>query len=726
MKRASLVLTMTCACLTPAFAQEPGTEAGGSREIEEIVVTATKREENVRDIAGTVNAVPGELLEQQGSQEMADFLKLVPGVMQNSIGSSENKITIRGVGTETSSTFTNPTAGILIGNAPYTAGQNTVGVPDLSPFDLAGVEILKGPVGTLFGAAGLSGAIRYVPQKALLGEWQAKGFGQYTSIREGEPTYAGGVALNAPVWRDQLAVRFVALRRRVGGLYDDTHTGREDIDPLDLDMFRGMLEAELFERFHVTAMHLDQRMDQPDTGFADNVDGHLERRNVFAKQYRHADVRLTSFDLEYEFDGANLVSSTSRIENPSANFVDVARHQGIEALGLPLPLFLDQRVVGWHQEFRLVSANGESPWKWIIGLYFSEANGKAKTIGIPLTADVPIVPEINALEIDYDQDHSEHALFGEMTRTLFDRLDLTFGMRVYRNVVDGVVVSQGALISAECQCDRLVNDAKIEESGINPKGSIKYALTDETSVYATISRGFRFGGINLTGGATPDVPVTFKSDSLWNYEGGVRSEWLDGSLRADVTGYYVDWTDPQIQQFTDDSLFTYVDNVGGAKVKGAELALSWLPPLDGLNLSSAVAWNVAETTESFRSDADPAQTVPEGTRLPGSGEWQTATTAHYDRELLGVAVGGSVIHTYVSEGFNNLGHSRRILGFQTWDLQLRTALPEFLGAPKLAFTVSNLANERGVANALTVADASSTDVFYIRPRAFDLRLELLF
>ncbi|HKY91549.1 MAG TPA: TonB-dependent receptor plug domain-containing protein, partial [Nevskiaceae bacterium] len=215
----------------PASAPQDGAPA--QRGIEEIVVTATKREESVRDIPVSINATTGETLEKMGARDINDYIATVPGItLQESPNGDAGgrKLTVRGVGpSEFNGVSGNQTVGQFIGDIPMTDPYSNFVTPDLDPFDLQTVEILKGPQGTYFGASALNGAIRYVPTKPVLGEWGVRGFAEGLHIEDGATDGTYAAAVNVPIG-ETLAFRATGVLQNTPGYIDNLQRDDEDAD----------------------------------------------------------------------------------------------------------------------------------------------------------------------------------------------------------------------------------------------------------------------------------------------------------------------------------------------------------------------------------------------------------------------------------------------------------------------------------------------------------------
>lgn len=697
----------------------------------DLVVTSGKREEQVRDITGSVFALGGAALEQMNAREQDDFVKLAPGVSLFKGEPNQNRITIRGIAGDAG---TSQTTGILIGEVPFTDPFVADQTPDLSPFDLQTVEILKGPQGTLFGASGLGGALRYVVQPAKPGILETRGFVAYDGVAQGEtqPTY--GAVLNAPVFGDELALRFVGTQRQRPGVIDETLREEADIDRSRQDSYRALLRYAPGNGLDVQALHLAQDTTVEDQGFVDNLEGRLERSSTPLASPGISDFQLDALTLSYQLGWAELVSATGRVAKRFTTRTDSSRL-------VPATLVDGSaNVDGYTQEFRLVSPAGEGPWQWLVGAFFQRYTSVRRvdlqgetlgTLGVPVPR-VPFVPGTVGVSGDdtgliarYDLDATaqEQAAFLDVGRDLGEHWNLNAGLRAYRIESAGVASASGPLnvvLTGE-QLSR--NDAGIAESGLNPKLAVEYLPWAHLRLYALASRGFRFGGVSLIGDTpTDDVPGTYRSDHVWLYEGGVRSGWFGNTLLADASVYRIDWRDPQLTQLTDSGLLTYTDNAGGVQVQGADLALEYLMPLRGLALSLAAAYTDARTATPFTAAS--GTQVPEGARWPYTPEIQSSIAASYEVDLLGWNLRTALLHTHTGKAFSDIENTVPVFDYRTLDARLHLAGAGFLAAPEITLSVTNLLDERGVAGR-TDADGVRT-IYYERPRTTTLQVMLFF
>ncbi len=710
-------------------------------QIEEIVVTATKRAEPLREIPATISVLTGEDLEREGIQSIDQIVTMVPGVNLSDAGTGgePKRVTIRGV---SSGTNTNLSVGTLIGDIPFSDPFAPKVQLDPNPFDMATVEVLKGPQGTLFGGTGLNGMIRYVPEAPRLDEVQLKYYGQLTSYPgNGGSGWNYGAMLNAPFAGNQAAVRLVGFKRDSPGYVDDTKNGRSDINTTSQYGLRGILAWEPDDRWKFSLLGAIQRTEDDDIAYADNYDGRLEHGDSPRASPGKSGYDLANLSIERRFDWGDLISQTSYVEKRFEIFLEASR-----ALGGLLPLLAgasDNHSKGFTQELRAVSAPSDGPWKWLLGgfyydmqLYDCSEIGAAQ--GLPT---LPIPPLLNGLlatpcpgnaskmagMLDIGQlrgeiDLEERAVFGELTRELGERWEVTLGARAYRIRTGGTIFFSGLLYAAQNNLMAGQRSAESSEDGISPKASISFEPADNLRLYFTASRGFRFGGPQLAASSpTAQVPSSYKSDSLWNYELGLRSDWLDRSLRIDASAYMIDWKDPQVYQIVPASTTGFIDNVGGVRGEGVEVSVSYLPPFaEGLSLNVAASWARTETTEEFRDVSN--KDIPAGSPWPMSPRWQTSTTLAYTQPVASWQLGTSLRHNYLGQACNTISCTAQVFGYRTLDLNLFATPAEGSYWPQLSLTLANLTDERGRGNVTTNPLPARDTVTYVAPRTFVLRL----
>ena len=728
-----------------------------ARGIEEIVVTATKREESLRDIPASISAFNGADLENQGKLNLADYIQETPGVVANSATPGVLRISMRGISTDTKPLSPTPSpVGVFIGDTAFTDPYINSVTPDLSAFDIASVQILKGPQGTLFGGAALSGAIRYILQDPVQGEWQFRSFVQYNKVDEGGQAVTSGAIINVPILKDDnLALRVGYVRRNYPGVYDNTRTGKKDVDRGGGNQFRALLAWQPTDELKLKYTHMNQDYASDDaTIVANSPDGPRATGYILFAQPTHNSFKLDSLEGSYDFDSVRLVSLTSHLNKNIYDFADITSILvGPPAAGYPTALgvfeYFDDTSSAWSQELRLQST-GDGPFKWIAGAYFyayklhfqqlfdTFANQQVSGPGSALDSvlgglaglgdTVASTNQNTSVLYDYnDAKSQEHALFFDVSDTFWDRLDLSVGARFYSTFVAGGFIGYGVLARAANNGDNVDQRSRISERGISPKFSATYHFSDEISLYTSASRGFRFGGLqSIPASPSNGVPPTYKSDSVWNYETGLRTSWMENTLHADITGFYIQYKNPQVLQATQGTNLTYYNNVGSAISRGMESSIVWQPPVDGLRLSLQGGLTDAHTTEYFKSSS--GKDITPGTQMPGAAKSQYSGSVQYALPVGIVALGSSLSYTYVGKGFSDLDHSVPVNDYGAASAGLSISSPVLSMHPQLTLNVANIFNvtapiSGSIAKPLT--GVNTVNVYSLTPpRTISIRLSL--
>jgi outer membrane receptor protein involved in Fe transport len=726
-----------------APAAPPPRSDGPDTHLTEVVVTATKRSKALRDIPASIASIPGTELEHRNAQGVQDIVKLVPGVNYTSAGDSPPRVTMRGISADPATGFT---TGTLFGDVSFTDEYVPLVALDPNPFDLKSVDVMKGPQGSLFGASALNGAIRYVPEPVRYGVWKTRYFAQYTRLWGGgaAPTYGGVV--NVPLWGEDLALRLMGFERENPGYIDNLRTGEKDANRLNQAGARGILGWTPLEPMEVNFTYAWQNTHSADSSVADNGDGRLSTANRPRSSPNHTNYTLGNLAVRYDLDWAQLVSDSAYVHKSNHNFFD-ASSRLLPDGNLPLlAQVYDSHSDTWSQELRLVSPAGpKRSWQWVTGLYWSRQRAYDQTdlvVGdstLPLGTVVSVLNgllpglgglaadnQLNLLSTHPDVTVKELAWFGDLTRRL-GPVELSAGGRLYRTVSEGVAHQQGLLFdvtAVNANGRDIVGVA--DEKGFSPKLSALWHITGNVMAYAAASRGFRVGGVQ-PGITVPllspvQAPSAFKSDSIWNYESGFRTEWFQKTLRLDLTGYYERWKNPQTLQYDFSGLSTYLDNVGGVKSLGGEASLQVLLPIRGLMLSASGNYSDTVTTKPFTGADGSAVSI--GTRWPFAPYWQTATTLAYIVELGDWNLNGALTHVYLGKANNNLTQQYKVFGYQQWDVLCSLDNKAWQWLPELSLAANNLLDARGVVNKVfsTQPPQNYSDVTYIQPRSITLRL----
>lgn len=719
-----------------------------------VVVTATKRATSLEKIPASISALSGAEIAERGTQDLAQIVELTPGVNLTTPADNADRITIRGIASEVN---TNPTAGMFYGDISLQDAWVPHATLDPNPFDMADVEVLKGPQGTLFGASALNGAIRYVPQGPNMTTFGGKFYAQGSTVSEGGDGGSVGAVLNVPIIKDDLSLRLVFDDTAIPGWVDNLRTGQKASNRGAQNGERAILEWKPTDRFDATLTYNRQALgfkDYPDVG---NLNGQLSvddrpRASPLTEVYD-----LTSLRMNYDVGAFTIVSDTGYVHKQYNEFGE-GSNNAIPGASPPLAATVsNQHSDSYSQEFRLVSNDTPaSKWSWVVGAFASQQNivqdGEYQLGGpgqSPLATagllNTVLAPGIGSLWLALGQPDLEDGTanvtvkelsgFFNVTRKLGDGFDFTLGGRVYQTSSGGRIDTSGLELDYSGYVttgiptgNQLVN-ATVKDTGFNPSASLTWRPNNDFMLYTTVSKGYRIGGpqpavSGLFG--TQAAPSTFKTDTIWNYEVGLRSRMFDNTLQFDLTGFYEKWTDPQLYVFILGGFGgSYVDNVGGVNSEGVETSLQYHAPfLPGLTLKGSATYDDAYTTTNFSTSVG-GPGLAKGAAWPLSPKWQTAVTLSYDHSLENWAWGGYVTDAYLDRADYGVGQPTPVFGYSQVDAQIHFRAPELPLRPELAFTVANIADTRGISTAYSgqyYTGATWNEVTYIQPRTFTVRI----
>jgi iron complex outermembrane recepter protein len=700
--------------------------------LEEVIVTAHKREENLRNVAGSVTAITGRQMEQMGAQGFADYLTRTPGVQYNGAIPGWSSITIRGVSTTTSLDVGQSATGTYINDVPLTDPFLSAGIPDVDAFDVERVEVLRGPQGTLFGSATLGGAVNYIAARANLESFSGRVETSAASTSSASKLgYTGKAMVNLPLITDKLAVRLVGTHRNQPGYIDNLGVGRKNLNELTVSGGRMSLEWQATEQLRLSALSLYSKTQYDDAFTSRPLLGDLVRSTIIPEPYQ-SEAFINSIDAAMDFDFATLNVSYAHSSKDLTNNTDFTPNFGgiFRGRAPPLNFVAERNSDGRMLEARLTSPSGRK-LEWLFGVSRNEMEislpshssfaGAAALITqlgaqgafgtVPADFGARVAPNDQYLDFRLSVEGTETASFGEMTYHLGDFWRVTAGGRFFRTEVDNRTVQTGLLNFLSTRGYLTTSSGSQEEDKFTPKLSLAYQPNDDFMYYALYSEGFRFGGPN----AIPQVPQFpspsgFSSDSLKNYELGARAAFLERTLTLDATVYYIDWQDIQLGLIRGDNL-AYADNVGAARNVGVDLSTNWLIA-DRLELQLVGSYLDAE----MRDDVVATALNEKGARLPGASQWRSAASVRYswDNALTPALV---FTHRYVSEAPSNLAKTAYQGGYSVFDLRGTFEI----GGANLAAFVENIADKRGI----TVGEfgnATGPRAYYIKPRTVGLRV----
>ena len=725
---AGLQLLVGIAALASSVAQ-----AQEQFQLEEVIVTATKRSESARDVAGAVSALGRAQLESINATSFQDFATYMPGVSSLGLGVGQNQVVVRGVttGAQSSSTVALLVDEIPIGSSSAFA-QGAYAL-DYNAFDLQRIELLSGPQGTLYGASAMGGLLKYVTQSPDLGGFEERLQAELSSTRHSGANYAGRMALNAPLVRDQLGVRAVAFLEDSGGVIDDRGRGLRDVDSSRSAGGRLSVLSKLSDNAELRLSATYQDIERDGSSMVDRngvtgqpVQGEYEQ-SVLVPEPLEQSIELYSAVLNWDLGWSTLTSATGWQELELSTDADnTALYGALFGTGAAVPFNtpVANRTEKFTQEIRLASPSNRS-FEWLLGAFFADEDSRNQTQlrnaldpngnlgGVPLFKGV--IPT----------KYEEIAVFGTGTVYFTERFDVALGARYSQDRQQYRQLFQGVFSNPLDPFAVSDNSSSSEENVATYLVSPRYRLSDDVLLYARMASGYRPGGPNFVTVNSSGQPIgdpTFDNDSLWNYEIGAKTGFLDGRATLDASVYLIDWSD--IQLTVNRGGVNQLENGGEAQVKGIEISGQYMP-VSSLTLGGSASYTDARLTED-----SPQLGARDGQRLPLSPRFSSAMTADY-----AFAVGQG------AEG--RLGVSYRYLGERTAGFDGSAVRPQYdlddfsivdlrLGVRFSLFDVKlfveNVFDEIGEVSAITTArtvnPAAPARVAILQPRTIGLMVTM--
>lgn len=663
---ASVCAVTAACCAAPLSAQQASSSDG---VLQEITVTASRTEELASRVPVSIAAYTQEMLDGQGVRSASDLMQLTPGIDFSSGGFGfTSSISIRGIASSVGSA----TTGIYIDETPVQTRTLLFSASNVYPaiFDLERVEVLRGPQGTLFGAASEGGTVRFITPQPSLKEYSGYTRAELGSTAgSGDPSYEAGFAFGGPLIEDRLAFRASAYHRHDGGYIDrirfvDAATRDEDSNWLDTTAGRFALTWAPLDNLTITpSIMVQDSHNENDSVVWSNTSDIEARRYVSGNdQNSTTDEKFTlpALTMRWDLPSMSLFSNTSYFDKDSHTLFDYTLFDISYFVpgGDPTALFAIPEFYSnspqWNeqqtftQEMRLQSSDPDARLTWVVGAFYSRAKQRAlEHVNAPYFGEyfggVPLevifgAPAINGETVYIDEFRAldeEQALFGSVTFAITSKLKATAGVRVSRTSFEFTEAKDGPAAGGAS-----TSAGKQEESPVNPKVALSYQMNDDNLFYLSAARGYRVGGANApiptydacvqalsTLGMT-EAPLEYDSDSTWSYEVGSKNRLAGGRLQIDASVYYIEWKDiisaiPGLPGCP----FSFTSNLGSAESKGFDLQVQW-QALNALMLGASVGYNSAEYLETVLPTGATQPLVTQGHTL-GAVPWTLVGTAEY-------------------------------------------------------------------------------------------------
>ncbi|HEX3675879.1 MAG TPA: TonB-dependent receptor [Sphingomicrobium sp.] len=688
----------------------------------EIIITAQKRSERLLDVPQSVSVISGESLDEQHATRLSDYLTRIPSanVVESQAGNS--RIVLRGI----NAGGVGATVATYIDEAPFGSAtglaNGAILVPDIDPFDLARVEVLRGPQGTLYGANSLGGLVKFVTVGPETHGFGAAAEAGIEDVAHGDMGWWGRAAANVPL-SDDAAFRLTGFYRRDPGYIDDPNRGRDVnggktyggrfsalLKPTSRLRIRGSVLLENIRSDGTNAVDLDPITFEP-------VYGNLKHLRV-VNEPNDIDYRLYNTTIDYDFGPVALVSSTSLGTLDQKQVEDVSSVYGpllTGFFGTPLGAGLDQGMTQrrFTQEVRLAS-NHNDVLQWTIGgFYTHEKNRLTQNL---FGVDGITGARVSALDglaiIALPSRYSEYAGFANATWHIAPKFDLTAGGRWSHNKQSDTQDSSGLLVGGVSSFSGKSSDSVLTYS-VAPT----FKPNANTRIYARIAKGYRPGGPNAVSPLAPsDVPRQFGPDTATNYEVGLKTQTADHLLSLEVTGFLIDWKN--IQLLAQVAGFGVNANGGSARSKGIELTAG-MNPTRHLSLYA----NGSYVDSYLTSDTPAVVGGVSGDPLPYNPKWQSTIGAEYEHPMSATLTGHAGLSWHYTgvrySDFDPANGQRRLKAFGQVDAHAGVDIGRF----RVDAFARNITDARGIVNLGFFGDVNGdVAAAVIRPRSFGLSL----
>lgn len=661
------IVGLTLECVpTCAGAADATTD---SSALGEIIVTAQRRAEDVKEVPASISVLGGGALENGHIEGLEDISRAVPGLSFTAGGGPGlDYIEMRGV----SSTSGSATVGTYLDDVPITVTNLFNGAVEPRLFDLDRVEVLRGPQGTLYGSSSMGGAIRFISNQPDLNAFSGSLNSLVSGTRHGGVNYDEQGVLNVPLVAGMAAVRVGVDVGEDSGYIDNyslsdqlARTGTND-DKWTVLRLTGKIAAD--ETLTITPAFYGEWENTGDTSvFYPGVGLYEQQKEVgepsvdhlligsltIAKQWAWG--QLTSISSYFQQQFNRIQDGTYYNSEYLGSIIDGDPPDGIMSQGyqiglLPGPVYTWVKTSVITQEFRLASApSSDSGLSWIGGLFFSDYkvhrqfnayvddfNQTFQSIyGIP-PQDAPVFagstfPNNSVATDNTTEGEKQYAIFADVSYRIVPSVKATAGLR-YSYAPTFFDDFQGGYFSIGVP----PVTQRASFSATTPKFSLTYDATPGMTVYASAAQGYRIGGSetyvspglcakDLANLGLTSAPQNFNSDSLWSYETGLKGRFFDDTLSINLDAYFIQWSNIQQTVSLPICGYTITTNVGDAQSYGPELEINYKPIRDlTLGLST-------EYTHDALTKVTSSVGASVGDHILNVPEWMASIRLDYSR-----------------------------------------------------------------------------------------------
>jgi iron complex outermembrane recepter protein len=667
---AAVCLSLSCGMLAQtAIAQQSRSD---SLQLEEIIVTAEKRESTVQTTPISLTAVTGADIQDRGLADLDNLVQSVPGVSIRTSGPGMGEFEMRGIA---STGGNSPTVGFYYDDVSLTApSASNEGKIVISPalYDLNRVEVLRGPQGTLYGSGSMGGTIKVVPNAPNLNAFDASAEATFGDTDHGGFDHAENAMVNLPFGGGLAAVRIVGSYAHDAGWVDRVVVAPGEFPAPNGSVRGNVLAAPIATDYHnvndverttvrvsalikpieglsITPSFFYQKLSAGGLPYIDSTpgtDAHYQPFDV-SENYRD-EFKLGALTVKYTTPVLELSSTTSYWTRNEPLTQDTSESW---STGLGLTGFTPaQGGLGpayaleynpTHQtteELRVASVGDANP-KWLVGYYYEDFHS-AWNIVFPSANGAALYGSNNLFSYFSPMPIYQQSVFGEVTYNVTEPFAITLGLRRYHYNAPVSIDQFGSLTAT------VVTSTAEKDQGVTPKVSLSYDVTKDFMLYATAAKGFRPGGgtgpVPTSGALTCEAqlqqeygstsfvpgPISFKSDNVWSYELGEKLRLADNRVTINASAYFEKWNNVQQTNALSSCGYVYTANAGNAHVRGAELEVQAIVVRD-LTVSANASYSHAALVSTALIDAgfDP------GTPIQQVPHWTSSASIAYRHTL---------------------------------------------------------------------------------------------
>ena len=632
--------------------------------LQRVVVTATLREQALTDVPFSIAAPSAEQLRQRGAETIEDVAANVAGFSVQNLGPGQSQVAIRGASSgqvARDQPGVKEEVGAYLDDSPISLSLFT---PDLDLFDLSRIEVLRGPQGTLFGAGSLAGTVRYITNQPELGVRATFGEVGGSWVDGGNGGGSVKVGTNAP-FGERAAGRVVVYHNRLPGwmqaVQPDLTIHRNDNSGTRTGV-RAALRWDPSERLSVVPRLVYQNVRM-------NGWNRIDTFNILANPYTTSRPAVTlgerkhftqigePFSDDFVLGDVNVWRSILVVRDAGALTSSItggtiALPEDVYTLNAPLDDSTTVRV--FSQELRL-SGNLWERGRWLVGGFYAHSrrnygqglivSGFQAATGIPTEGLRAARDELFYSDLEYRLTQS--ALFGEATLTVLPPLDVTAGLRYYRFDEDRDQIFDGIFAQDNTGTSLLSVPGSTKADGFAPRFMASLRALPNVTLNAVASRGFRLGGINdplnlplcqsRADSTTFSGHESWQDETAWNYEAGIKSQWLDGRASLNLSAFYMDIRDLQLVLTAGTCSSRLIFNVPKAVSRGTEVELS-ATPNEYVDFALSATFDNSElrstvTTTDTAGVVSVVSGIKSGNRLPSVPKVQAAAALTLGRPM---------------------------------------------------------------------------------------------